>query len=102
MMAALKRAVAASGDCKARRHGAFYRMFMDNVEKYGRVQESTLMARYLTAMRSPALALSFTPVGMKLMGKGKLHGPSSAMKGVLGPLFAKVREMETQAREART
>lgn len=93
-MAALKRAITTYGSRKGRKQGAFYSIFMDNVEKYGRVQESTLMARYLLATMSPSLALSFTPVGMKLLAKGKLHGPSGKMKGSLGPLFAKVREMQ--------
>ncbi len=97
VMAELKRAVAVHGGRAGRRHGSFYRIFMDNVEKYGRVQESTLMASYLTLMASPSLALSFTPVGLKLASKGKLHGPDGSMKGVLKPLFTKVREMEGQA-----
>lgn len=89
-MADLKRAVAGSA------HGAFYRAFMDNALANGRVQESTLMARYLLSRRSAGLALSFAPLGLKLASKGKLHPPSTRHKGVLGPLLARVREMEAR------
>ncbi|MBU1247516.1 MAG: 4Fe-4S dicluster domain-containing protein, partial [Proteobacteria bacterium] len=97
VMAEIKRVVAVHGGRTGRRHGNFYRLFLNNVEKYGRVQESTLMTCYLAAMGSPSLALSFAPVGLKLAAKGKMHPPHSAMKGTLKPLFAKVREMEARS-----
>lgn len=93
-MAALKRLAAEHGPAAARRKGLFYQAFIDNVHKYGRVQEMDLMFHYFMAMRDPLLPLRFTPVGLKLLGKGKLHAPSGQHKGVLDDLFARVRELE--------
>lgn len=79
------------------KHSAFYRAFLDNVQRNGRVQESTLMARYLAEMRSPSKALGFVPVGLKLMRAGKLHPPGSEYKGVLKPMFDAERNMEDRS-----
>jgi heterodisulfide reductase subunit C len=93
-MAALKRLAAQHGPATARRKALFYQAFIDNVHKYGRVQEMDLMFHYFMAMRDPLLPLRFTPVGMKLLAKGKLHAPSGQHKGVLDDLFNRVRELE--------
>lgn len=93
---ALKRAAAERGGRAVKKRRAFYKAFVDNVEKYGRVQESALMSRYFLAMADPILPLSYTGLGLRLMRKGKLHPPHSAYKGRLQPLFDKVREMEAQ------
>lgn len=93
-MAALKRLAAQHGPGSARRKGIFYQAFIDNVHKYGRVQEMDLMFHYFMAMRDPLLPLRFTPVGMKLLAKGKLHAPDGRHKGVLDDLFTRVRELE--------
>jgi heterodisulfide reductase subunit C2 len=76
------------------KNGAFYRVFLDNVHKYGRVQEMDLMLHYFLAMRNPLLPLDYTPLGLKLLRKGKLHAPSGAHKGKLDRLFDKVGQME--------
>ena len=92
-MASLKRLSMLSG--KGRRDGAFYRAFMENVESHGRVQEMGMMSNYfLKRMDNPALPLQFLPLGMKMMGKGKVHMPGGGQGGVLKPMFAKAREME--------
>lgn len=93
-MAALKRLARLGKGRDARRNGAFYEAFMDDVEKHGRVQETSMMQRYFLKRGDPRVPLSFLPLGIKMLRKGKVHMPSSARNGLLGPLFAKAREME--------
>ena len=93
-MSALKRLASLDGSRQARKNGAFYEAFMENVETYGRVQEMGLMNGYFLKRKDPTLPLSFIPMGVKMMGKGKLHMPDSEQQGVLKPMFAKAREME--------
>ncbi|MFW5733998.1 MAG: 4Fe-4S dicluster domain-containing protein [Oceanidesulfovibrio sp.] len=95
-MAALKR-IAASRDMTSRRNAAFYRAFAGNVRRYGRVQETALMSSFLTSLASPRRALEFTPIGLKMLGKGKLHPPSRSHAKRLEPLFRKIEEMEGRA-----
>ena len=56
------------------------------------------MTLYLARMKSPLLPLRFAPLGLKLMGKGKvpLQLPSKG-QGKLEALFAKVESMEQTA-----
>jgi heterodisulfide reductase subunit C len=91
---ALKRVAAALDLDGARRRSAFYRAFMDNARHWGRVQEGPLMRRYLLGMRSPGLALSFAPLGLKLAARGKLHLTKGTHKGVLEPLCRAVEDIE--------
>ncbi|MDY0307388.1 MAG: 4Fe-4S dicluster domain-containing protein [Desulfovibrio aminophilus] len=95
-MAALKRLAASDGRSADRKRGLFYEDFMRNVEKNGRVRETELMLHYFLDMRDPLLPLEYTPLGLKLLRKGKLHLGGSGQRGRLGPLFAKVREMEAR------
>ncbi len=88
-MAALRRLAARHYPETAGRNPTFYETFMHNVRMYGRVQETALMTRYFMAMKNPALPLEFTSLGLRLLGKGKLHGPSGAQKGRLEPMFEK-------------
>ncbi|QGY41482.1 heterodisulfide reductase [Pseudodesulfovibrio cashew] len=93
-MAALKRLARLDGNRAARRNGAFYEAFMEDVETHGRVQETSMMQRYFLKRKDPALPFTFLPLGVKMLCKGKVHLPSSVHNGVLEPLFAKAREME--------
>jgi len=93
-MAALKRLAAAGTDSANRKKALFYQEFMHNVEMNGRVQEMGFMCSYFLAMHDPLLPLEYTPLGLKLLGKGKLRLGGDAQRGRLGPLFAKVRSME--------
>ncbi len=88
-MAALRRLAARRFPRTAGRNAAFYETFMDNVRRYGRVQETALMTSYFLAMKNPFLPLEYAPLGLRMLGKGKLHGPSAAQKGELQPLFDK-------------
>ncbi|MEZ7196273.1 4Fe-4S dicluster domain-containing protein [Pseudodesulfovibrio karagichevae] len=93
-MAALKRLAGIEGGPTARRNQAFYAAFMDDVEAHGRVQEMSMMQRYFLKARDPMLPLSYVPLGVRMLGKGKVHLPGRGRGGVLRPLFAKAREME--------
>jgi heterodisulfide reductase subunit C len=95
-MAALKQ-VAARADVPAFRPSArFYRSFLESVRRHGRVRESEFMTLYFLAMKNPLLPLKFAPLGIKLMGKGKLQMalPTGAGRGALDAIFDKVAEME--------
>jgi len=90
---ALKRL--AAGQEVHRKNSAFYRVFVDNVRKNGRVHETQLMTTYFRTMRDPRLPLRFMPLGLKLFKKGKVHlGGSKMGKGKLNALYEKIREME--------
>jgi len=95
-MAALKRVASAEGWFKDKKSPFFYRAFLDNVCRYGRVREAEMMGRYFLALASPGVALSFTPLGIRLMAKGKiaLRMPSFTGPGKLDHLYRKVRELE--------
>ncbi len=101
VMYALKRLAEERNVAGSRRRSAFYRSFVDNLRRYGRIQEVPLVNRYLARMGDPLLALSYIPTGLKLARKGKLHAPSSAHKGALGPVFARMKDMAAE-KEART
>ena len=92
----LGRMLGASG---VARRGAFYETFADNVRRYGRVQEVPLMMRYFLARRDPSLPLKFTPMGLRMLAKGKLHAPSSDQRGRLDALFDKAARMEGRMEE---
>ncbi|MDC0336140.1 4Fe-4S dicluster domain-containing protein [Pseudodesulfovibrio sp.] len=93
-MNALKRLARLDGSRQAKKNIAFYEAFMENVETYGRVQETSLMNGYFLKRKDPTLPLSFLPMAMKMLGKGKIHLPNGEQRGVLKPLFARAREME--------
>ena len=77
----------------------FYQTFLDTVRRYGRVREMELMARYFITMKSPMLPLSFTPLGMRLMMKGKVSPemPKFFGPGKLDAIFRKVKELEASS-----
>ncbi len=94
-MASLKRLAVLNGGNHAKQSGAFYAAFMENVESHGRVQEMGMMSNYFfKRMADPTLPFKFLPLGVKMMGKGKVHMPGGGQGDVLKPMFAKAREME--------
>ncbi|MUM76017.1 4Fe-4S dicluster domain-containing protein [Pseudodesulfovibrio sp. F-1] len=93
-MGALKRLARLDGARQARRNGAFYEAFMSDVEANGRLQEASMMQGYFLRRMDPRLPMAFLPLGLRMLGKGKLHLPSRAQRGRLGPMFAKARQME--------
>ena len=92
---ALKQLAAARGMAE-KKGSRFYRTFLDTARRYGRVREMELMARYFLSMKNPILPLSFTPLGMKLMIKGKVlpEMPRLFGPGKLDAIFRKVEELE--------
>lgn len=96
-MYALKRLAVERGIPGAWRRQTFYRAFAENLEHWGRVQEGVLMNTYLRRMANPLLALSYAPLGWKMMRRGKLHLPRGKHKGRLGPLMERVRTMEARS-----
>ncbi|MBT6341680.1 MAG: heterodisulfide reductase [Desulfobacula sp.] len=73
----------------------FYKYFVKNVCCHGRVNEIELMTNYLISTKNPLVFLKYAPLGMKLMGKGKLpFGNALKEKGILDVLFRKVKEVE--------
>jgi len=88
-MAALRRLSARRYPDKAGHNPTFYETFLGNLHKYGRIQETALMADYFLAMKNPLLPLEFTPLGLRMLAKGKLHAPSGVQKGRLDDMFDK-------------
>jgi heterodisulfide reductase subunit C len=101
VMGALKHMALAQGIVRERKSPFFYRAFLDNVRRNGRVRESELMGRYFLSVRNPVLPFTFLPLGLKLMTKGKLsfHFPSLLGEGKLDRIYRKAREVETSHRD---
>jgi heterodisulfide reductase subunit C len=95
-MAALKQAAARANVPAFRSSARFYRSFLESVRRHGRVRESEFMTLYFLAMKNPLLPLKYAPLGLKLMGKGKLQMalPTGAGRGSLKAIFDKVAEVE--------
>jgi heterodisulfide reductase subunit C len=95
-IAALKWIAVAEGWFKDKRSPVFYKTFMDVVRRYGRVREMELMGRYFLSLKNPITPIGFTPLGIKLMLKGKISPqmPSFSGEGKLDAIFRKVREVE--------
>jgi len=94
-MGALKQ-IASREDLKLHKKSIrFYKSFMNSVRRHGRVHEMEFMTLYLLSMKDPFMPLKFTPLGMKLMGKGKvsIEIPSREPNS-LEAIFRKVEEME--------
>ena len=74
---------------------AFYRLFLQSIRHYGRVQETYLMSKYLATMsiRRPRLPMTFTPLGFRLMGKGKLSVRRPPKTRSLERVFEKIEAM---------
>ena len=71
-MHALKQ-MAARKDLKHYRSStAFYRNFVESVRRHGRVNEFEFMAFYFAEMKNPLLPLRYTPLGWRLLAKGKI------------------------------
>lgn len=73
----------------------FHTAFMDSVEKHGRVREMEMMTHFFILMKNPFLPISFTPLGIRLMAKGKIHpGLPYGSGHKLSKLFKKTAELE--------
>lgn len=74
---------------------AFYRQFMESVRRHGRVNELEFMTLYFANMKNPLLPLRYTPLGLRLIAKGKLslRWPMRR-KRPLETIFRKAVELE--------
>ena len=76
----------------------FYKSFMDSVRRHGRVHEMEFMSLYFLSMKDPFLPLKFTPLGIKLMSKGKVSIEiPSRNQNPLEAIFHKVEELEERS-----
>jgi heterodisulfide reductase subunit C len=97
-MGALKQIASNQGFREHRQSTEFYQQFIENVRRYGRVREMEFMMHYFIALKNPWIIYRFTPLGMKLMAKGKvtLQLPTKGSR-VLERIFQKVSEMEAMS-----
>ena len=74
---------------------AFHHLFMESVRRNGRVRETWLMAKYMAAVgpRNPGLPAGMTPLGLRLLRKGKLSFRPPADRHPLDRLFRRVEEL---------
>jgi heterodisulfide reductase subunit C len=96
---ALKRLAVAEGILIDRKSPLFYRTFLETVRRYGRVREMEMMTRYFVSLKNPITPLGFTPLGIRLMVKGKISPqmPSFFGKGKLDGIYKKVQEVEARS-----
>ena len=94
-MSALKQIAAKENLGPYKKSIRFYKSFMESVRRHGRVREVEFMALYFLSMKNPFMPLQFAPLGMKLMGKGKISFeiPSKG-SGALESIFRKVEALE--------
>lgn len=94
-MSTLKQIAAKENLAPYKKSIRFYRSFMESVRRHGRVREMEFMTLYFLSMKNPFVPLKFVPLGMKLMGKGKVSFeiPSKG-KGDLEAIFRRVEELE--------
>ncbi len=100
-MEALKGIAFARKEARHRSSRLFYEKFMQTVKRYGRIREMTFMTRYFIAMKSPMVPLRFAPLGLKLIGKGKVEmGFDKSAATPLDALFEKVAALERTAADS--
>jgi len=94
-MSALKQIAAKENLAPYKKSIRFYKCFMESVRRHGRVREMEFMTLYFLSMKNPFMPFQFAPLGMKLMGKGKISFeiPSKG-NGDLEAIFRKVEELE--------
>lgn len=101
-MAGLKRIASRHRMRRHRESIIFYRDFVDNIRRNGRVQEMALMTAYFIHMRRPLLPTRFAALGWKLKCKGKVSLPRvGASSSNLEALFRKVSELEKRQSDER-
>ncbi|MDZ7831168.1 MAG: 4Fe-4S dicluster domain-containing protein [Desulfobacterales bacterium] len=95
-MHALKRAAAHENIAEYRPSARFYGSFLDSVRRHGRVNEMEFMRRYFILMKNPAIPLKFTPLGLRLLRKGKISifPDKSKPEHPLDRMFRRVEELE--------
>ena len=94
-MSALKQIAAKENLAPYKKSIRFYQSFMESVRRHGRVREMEFMTLYFLSMKNPLMPFQFAPLGLKLMGKGKVSFeiPSKG-NGALEAIFRKVEALE--------
>jgi heterodisulfide reductase subunit C len=94
-MSALKQIAAKENLAPYKKSIRFYKSFMESVRRHGRAREMEFMTLYFLSLKSLFMPLQFAPLGMKLMGKGKISFeiPSKG-NGELEAIFHKVEALE--------
>lgn len=99
-MEALKGIAFVRREARHRNSRLFYEKFMETVRRHGRIREMAFMTRYFTAMKNPLAPLRFAPLGIKLMGKGKVEMGGGKSGGTpLHALFDKVAALDQASLE---
>ena len=94
-MSALKQIAAKENLTPYKKSIRFYKSFIESVRRHGRVREIEFMTLYFLSMKNPFMPFMFIPLGMKLMGKGKVSFEiCSKGNGALEPIFRKVEALE--------
>jgi len=97
-MHALKRAAAREHIAEYRSSARFYGSFLDSVRRHGRVNEMEFMRRYFILMKNPLIPMKFTPLGLRLLRKGKISifPDKTKPEHSLDQMFRRVEELERQ------
>ena len=97
-MHALKRIAARYNVVSYRPNARFYGSFLHSVRRHGRVNEMEFMRRYFILMKNPAIPMKFTPLGIRLLRKGKISilPDKSKSEHPLNALFERVENLEKQ------
>ena len=95
-METLKQAAAAREIPLYRRSAAFYGSFLESVRRHGRVRESEFMLHWFRALKNPVLPLTYAPLGMRLLRRGKMSPGGGAGETPLANLFERVAQLEVQ------
>jgi heterodisulfide reductase subunit C len=88
--------------CEARHRSSrlFYETFLQTVRRHGRIREMAFMTRYFAAMMNPMAPLRFAPLGLRLMGKGKIEmGGAKSGETPLHALFDRVADLDRTSLE---
>ncbi len=99
-MEALKGIAFARQEARHSSSRLFYEKFIQTVRRHGRIREMEFMTRYFTAMKNPMAPFRFAPLGLKLMGRGKVEmGFGGSADIPLDALFDKVAALERTSDE---
>jgi heterodisulfide reductase subunit C len=94
-MSALKQIAARENIARYRQSTLFYKNFIHSVRRHGRVDEMEFMALYFAALKNPLTPLKFSPVGLKLLAKGKVSIlPHLRAKHPLESIFRRIETLE--------
>lgn len=98
VMNALKRIAARDNNPRYRQSTLFYKKFIHSVRRHGRVSEMEFMALYFAALKKPLAPLRLVPLGIKLMGKGKVAmSPPVRAQRPLESIFRKIEALEASS-----